>query len=193
MDGRVRRGELNRQAIVDAALALVAEQGSLPTAQAVAERAGVAKRSLFHHFPDMEALLAQAADTQAATHWQVLQPPRPGHDLGPRISVAVAQRAELFEAIGPVRRVAVRYELSSSLLAERLRESRAGLRRHLRRSLNPELSQLDRCAQEAVQAVASWETWEVLRRHQGLSVPAARDSVRSILESALRPALVKES
>lgn len=192
MDGRVLRGELNRQAIVDAALALVAEDGSFPTAQSIADRAGVAKRSLFHHFPDMESLLAHAADTQAARHWPVLQPADPDLDLLGRVKVAVGQRSVLFEAIGEVRRVAVRYEGSSPVLSERMKESRSALRRHLRRLLNPEYAGLGRPSQEGVQAMASWETWDVLRRHQGLSVDAARSAVESMIQSAFTRALAKE-
>lgn len=193
MDGRVRRGELNRQAIVDAALALVADEGVLPTGQAIAERAGVAKRSLFHHFPDMESLLTEAADTQATRHWNVLQPPQPGSKLGERLSAAVSQRARLYEAIGDVRRVVVRYEAGSPVLAQRIRESRSGLRRHLRRSLNPEYGRLHRCAQEGIQAVASWEFWEVLRSHQGLSADAARSTVQLMIESVFERAYAQES
>jgi TetR/AcrR family transcriptional regulator of autoinduction and epiphytic fitness len=192
MDGRVRRGETNRQAIVDAALALVAEEGAFPTAQSIAGRAGVAKRSLFHHFPDMDSLLAFAAEAQAARHWHLLRPPAPGLNLEERIHEAVAQRAGLFEAIGDVRRVAARNETGSPVLAERLKQSRSALRRHVRRMLNPEYSALDRSRQEGVQAMASWETWEVLRRHQGLSAEAAEASVKAMIESALERVSAKE-
>lgn len=192
MDGRVRRGEINRQAIVDAALTLVAEEGAFPTAQSIAGRAGVAKRSLFHHFPDMDSLLACTAETQAARHWHVLQPPAPGLDLEKRVHEAVHQRARLFEAIGDVRRVAARNEPGSQLLADRMKESRSALRRHIRRMLNPEYSALGRSRQEGVQAVASWEAWEVLRRHQGLSVDGAEASVKAMIESALERVSAKE-
>ncbi len=192
MDGRVRRGELNRQAIVDAALELVAEERVLPTAQAVAARAGVAKRAVVHHFPDMTGLLAQAADTQAARFWSVLRPPEPGRSLDERVAAAVEQRSRLFEGIGAVRRVAVLHEAGNPVLAARLEESRSGLRRHIRRALQPELSALDRPTQAGVEAVASWETWEVLRRQQGLSVAASRAAVQSMIESALARALTEE-
>ncbi len=192
MDGRVRRGERNRQAIVDAALALVAEERTLPTAQAIAARAGVAKRSVFHHFPDMDGLLAQAADAQAARYWHVLRPPEPGQPLSARIAAAVGQRARLFEGIGAARRVAVLHEAGNPVMAERLQESRSGLRRHIRRALQPELSRLDRPSQAGIEAMASWEAWEVLRAQQGLTVAAARAAVQSMIESALERALTKE-
>jgi AcrR family transcriptional regulator len=192
VDGRVLRGALNRQAIVDAALALVAEEGGFPTAQSIAGRAGVAKRSLFHHFPDMDSLLAFCAETQAARHWHLLQPPAPGLSLEERVHEAVGQRRRLFEAIGDVRRVAARNESESEALASRMKESRSALRRHIRRMLNPEYSEIGRARQEGVQAVASWETWEVLRRHQGRSAEAAEASVQAMIESALERVPAKE-
>lgn len=193
MDGRVRRGAINRQAIVDAALELVVEQGSLPTAGAIAERAGLAKRSLFHHFPDMESLLTEAAATQAARHWDILLPPEAGLDIGQRVSLAVAQRAHLFEAISDVRRVVARYEAGSEILSERMKESRSGLRRHVRRMLNPEYSLLARPVQEGVQAMMSWEAWEVLRLHQGLSAETAQVAVRTMIEPVFERVAAKET
>jgi TetR/AcrR family transcriptional regulator of autoinduction and epiphytic fitness len=188
----VRRGEINRRAIVDAALELVAADRMLPTASAVAERAGVAKRSVFHHFPDMDALLASAAETQAERHWNVLRPPEAGLSLSERIVAAVAQRAELFEAIGDVRRVAALGEQGSPVLAGLLQRSRQALRRHVRRAMSPEITCLGRIEAEGVQAISSWEVWEVLRRQQGLTVPAAAKVVETMIESAFERALTKE-
>lgn len=192
MDGRVLRGEVNRQAIVDAALALVAAESTMPTAQAIADRAGVAKRSVFHHFPDMEGLFMEAADTQAARFWPLLRRPEPEARLEERIAAAVGQRSELFEAIGDVRRVAVLHEHRSEALADRMRQSRSALRRHLQRHLSPEFRELDRGAAEGVHAIASFETWESLRRHQGLPVAVARAAVASTIESAFERAFTKE-
>ena len=59
-DGRHRRGERNRKAVVVAALDLIAEGCLVPTAQLISARAGVTIRTLFRHFPDMETLFAAA-------------------------------------------------------------------------------------------------------------------------------------
>lgn len=156
----------------------------MPTAQVIAERAGVAKRSVFHHFPDMDTLLIEAADTQAARFWGVLQTPAADLALVERIEVAVDQRARLFDAIGDVRRVAVRHEDGSAVLAGRLADSRAALRRHLDLSLGPELSALDSHVAEGVHVIGSWEAWELLRHQQGLTAESARRTVKSTIESA---------
>ena len=188
MDGRVLRGEANRQAIVDALLTLVTEQGSIPASHEIARRAGVAKRSVFHHFPDMEALMVAAAETQLSKHWHVLNVPISG-SLLERARQAVDQRAELFEGIAGVRRVAVLHEHESAELSKRLVYSRKMLRQHLRDSLQPEFSELEKSGADGALAACSWETWEVLRVHQKVSVNAAKEAVLSVIEGAFERAL----
>jgi TetR/AcrR family transcriptional regulator, regulator of autoinduction and epiphytic fitness len=182
VDGRTARAARNRQTVIDAALALIEEGDLRPTAQTVAERAGVATRSVFHHFADLESLYRDVADTQAARHWGLLHPV--AGDLTVRITATVALRAELYERIGATRRAAVLLEHDSPVLADRLRQSRSALRSHLRQNL-PELNDLERVAREACYAAASWENWEVLRRHQGLAVGAATSAVGCVLTSLL--------
>lgn len=54
-----RRGRKTRQALVDAARALLVEQGtSALTVKAVTDRADVAHGTFYHHFPSTEAVLA---------------------------------------------------------------------------------------------------------------------------------------
>ncbi|MBL7492884.1 TetR/AcrR family transcriptional regulator [Frankia sp. AgB1.9] len=183
MDGRNARGARNREAIVDATLALVAERGALPTAHEIAQRAGLAPRSVFHHFPSLEALLAEAARSRADLWRSLLTPPEPGRSLAGRLAAALGQRAELFEQISEVRRVAVRLESSSPLLAELLDDSRGVLRRHLRRALNPELSAVGQAAAAGIEAAASWEMWDLLRRD--LPVDAARAAMTALIEPLL--------
>ena len=179
VDGRSARAARNREAVIDATLALITEEAGSPTAHAIAARAGVSTRSVFHHFDDLDALFADAADAQARRHWHLLdaQP----HDLHD----ALTKRAELFERIGPSRRFASAHEHESPVLAQRLRDSRAALRGHLRRALGPDIHGLDRPTVGALEAAASWETWEVLRRHQGLSVKASISAVRTLIEHTL--------
>ncbi|MVU82769.1 TetR family transcriptional regulator [Nocardia sp. ET3-3] len=183
MDGRTARAAKNRQAVLDAALALIDEGNLQPTAQAVAERAGVATRSVYHHFRDLETLYLDAAQTQIARHWVVLLEPVTG-ELGERIDALVTVRSQLFDNVTGTRRAALLREHESAVLSERLNESRAALRAHLRTHL-PELDALEPAAREAAYAMCSWETWEVLRRHQSLSPAEARAAVTAVLTRML--------
>lgn len=185
MDGRVARGARNRQALIDAALDLVVEQQTFPTAQAISEKAGVATRSLFHHFPDLESLFAEVAAIQASRHWGALQPADPDQTLRARVEAAVAQRAELYEGIAGVRTVAVRHEHEWPGLASLMRASRAELRRHLRQALRPEIDGADRATVAALEMAGSWEAWQVLRRDQGLSLAQARAAVVRLITSTV--------
>src|ERR1700742_732459 len=63
-DGRTRRGERNREAIIDALLACYGDGILRPSVQEVADRAGVSARSVHNHFDDVEALRAEVADRQ---------------------------------------------------------------------------------------------------------------------------------
>src|SRR2546430_7704928 len=57
VDGRTRRREDTRQRLYEAAVALIAEQGfSATTVDDIAERAGVAKGTVYYNFPSKTAL-----------------------------------------------------------------------------------------------------------------------------------------
>jgi AcrR family transcriptional regulator len=59
-DGRSRRREDTRQRLYEAAVALVAEQGfSATTVDDIAERAGVAKGTVYYNFPSKTALFEE--------------------------------------------------------------------------------------------------------------------------------------
>jgi Transcriptional regulator len=61
------RGERRVEAILDAAAAIVAEQGlSALTVQALADHARTSKGSLYHFFPDLRAVLCALADRHSA-------------------------------------------------------------------------------------------------------------------------------
>jgi TetR/AcrR family transcriptional regulator, regulator of autoinduction and epiphytic fitness len=186
-DGRVLRGERNRRAVVEAMLALIEEGDPQPTAKRVAERAGVALRSVFHHFDDVESVLAAAARLQAERHWHIVKPVAPELPLGERIAQVVAQRSTLFERIAPARRAALLVEHDSPVISAWLEEGRTMLRRQLVATFAPELAGEGRELLAALEVSASWTTWESLRHRQGLSVNAARRVLARVLT-----ALVKE-
>src|SRR2546423_2832396 len=60
MDGRTRRREDTRQKLYEAAVALIAERGySATTVDDIAERAGVAKGTVYYNFPSKPALFEE--------------------------------------------------------------------------------------------------------------------------------------
>ena len=70
-DGRRQRSERSQTAIIKAALSLMDEGTLVPTAQQIADRAGVGIRSFFRHFADMDSLFL-AADEMLLSSYEAL-------------------------------------------------------------------------------------------------------------------------
>ena len=185
VDGRVLRGARNRDAIVDALLQLLADGDPQPSSRAIAQRAGVSLRTVFQHFNDIDSLYAAVAQRQVERLWSKLDAlPACDAPLDERIEAVVAQRAELFEAIGPVRRAATGINTSSPALLRGLARSEAFLHRQIAETFAPELAE-DADRTMAADFAASWEAWEGLRRSSRRSVASASRVMRVLLLAVL--------
>ena len=189
-DGRAARSHRARAAVAAAMLDLLNDGVVKPTAAQIAERAGVSLRLVFHHFEDLEAILAEAADLQYERLRPLLRSVSPSLALERRIAEFVRIRTELHEAVSPVRRASIRLEPFSLVIAERLRQARAILRKEVELVFRSELgafhSAEGRDARAALEAVAAWESWEVLRAQQGLSPAQARKAIVQAITAILR-------
>ncbi|MGC1339562.1 MAG: TetR/AcrR family transcriptional regulator, partial [Candidatus Binataceae bacterium] len=128
-DGRVARGHRARAAVAAAMLDLLNDGVVKPTAAQIAERAGVSLRLVFHHFEDLEAILAEAADLQFERLRPLIRSVSPSLTLDRRVAEFVRIRTELHETVSPVRRASIRLEPFSPVIAERLGNARAILRK----------------------------------------------------------------
>jgi TetR/AcrR family transcriptional regulator of autoinduction and epiphytic fitness len=173
VDGRVQRGARNRDAIADAMLVLLEEGDPKPTARAVANRAGVSLRSVFQHFEDMESLYAMCVARQTERLAPLRTPIDASLPRDARMEALVAQRGRLYERIAPVRRAAVLVAPSSSVLQGALTEIAAEHRRELAALFASDLPAPTRREQLAALEVATcFDTWDHLRRVQGMSAGA---------------------
>ncbi len=188
-DGRLARGERARGLVVDALLELVREGDLRPTAPRIAERARVSLRTVFHHFADLEALFAAAADRQTDNVRRLVVPIPHDGPLGQRLDAFVQQRARLLEAIAPVRRAALLMEPFSKEIAARLAEMRdlgmAEVTHVFGRELAGQPAAARRDLAAALHAASGFPTWETLRRHQGLPATRARRVMRRMLAALL--------
>ena len=179
-DGRRLRSERSRQAIIKAALSFMEEGHLVPTAQQVAERAGVGIRSFFRHFPDMESFfIAVDNQTRESTEALFIGGDRDG-SLQDRIQHAVERRSHGYE----VERNLILSTAAQSWRYAIVRKNYARYQRGLRRDLDdwlPELRSMDPGLREAVDAVSSFEMWHRLREHQGLSKKASIGIVVDLL------------
>jgi AcrR family transcriptional regulator len=105
IDGRRRRSERTRLAIIMAYLELLRRNPVMPTAAQIAEQAGCSTRSIFERFSDLDALSLATAD-YAISQGQALAVARHIDDDRPtRIQSHVETRAHACEKWLPLWRI----------------------------------------------------------------------------------------
>lgn len=181
LDGRTARGLRTRRAVVEALLALQEEGDLEPTAQRVAARAGVALRTVFGHFSDMETLWAEAGQRELdkiSALADVVPSELPREE---RIERFCASRARVLEALLPVARAARLREHASPALRRNRELFVAAGDSEVEQVFAQELAGLadaDRDAlTTALYVVAGQSTWELLRHDRGLSVEQATEQL----------------
>jgi TetR/AcrR family transcriptional regulator of autoinduction and epiphytic fitness len=173
VDGRVRRGARTREAIVDALLACYEDGVLRPSVTEVAARAGVSARSVHNHFEDVENLRAEVSQRQWERYAHLARPPGVDGTVRERVSALVALRAELFEAVTPVRRAALLSVNESPTIARNLRRLDRVLRRQIETGFEAELRTASPDGLDALDALLSWDGWNRLRAAQGCPVARA--------------------
>jgi TetR/AcrR family transcriptional regulator of autoinduction and epiphytic fitness len=191
VDGRNLRAERTRTALAAAYLDLLTEGDLRPTAERIADRAGVSPRSVFKHFPDRESLFAAASEIQESRVRDLMGDlPDPSAPLEERLDVFVDQRARFHEFVSPVRRSALLTEPFSPVIAEKLKMAREAGAAHVDLVFAPELGAVRGRAREDLRAalcsISAWPTWESLRRHQGLPADRARVILRKMVAAQLK-------
>ena len=182
-DGRRQRSERSQVAIIEAAMALMDEGILVPTAQLVADRAGVGIRSFFRHFPDMDSLWLAADELSRESYEVLFKTDARSGTLAERVSQVVALYGNAFDELSQI-------ILNTHALMWRfpkLCQNYAWHQKRLRKELElwlPEVAALPREQREAVHATASFEMWHRLREHQGLTATVSCNIVvRLIMES----------
>ncbi|MCA0303009.1 MAG: TetR/AcrR family transcriptional regulator [Proteobacteria bacterium] len=179
IDGRRLRSARTKQLIVEAYLALLRERQEIPTATAIAERAGYSVRSVFERFPDLHALRVAATDyafTQGTA--QAVARDIEG-DRAARIRSHVETRAWICEQWLPLWRALVANQGDSAELKDRIGRVRQAILRRIELMYDAELSTLDpverRQAVLAIDSLIDFESWARMRNFSGLSVEEARE------------------
>lgn len=180
VDGRTRRAERTRRAIVDAHLALLDEGELKPTGERIAERAGVSLRALWTNFKDMETLFAAVGGRLLDRHRSVVVPISPDLPIERRIELFCRQRAEILEAIAPAARAARLREPFSAQLRENRTVYLATMRDEVEAAFAVELAAAGSARTvllHALSVATAWSTWSMLRDDLGLDPPAARTTM----------------
>jgi AcrR family transcriptional regulator len=173
-DGRNLRRDRNRDAVVTALLGMYREGNLGPSADQVAERAGISVRSLFRYFDDIDTLV-QAAIARQQEHLAPLYALDASVDqpLVERVDRFVATRVRLLEEMGDVGRVARALAARQPMILAELARIRGVLRKQLTSLFAVELDALPpaqrRATAAAADVVSSWESFDLMRNDQGLS------------------------
>ncbi len=177
-DGRVLRSERSRQRIADALYELIGEGEPTPSAQTVADRAGVGIRTVFRLFSDMDALYATISVRLEQDMLPMLRSgPTEDAALDERLDSMLAARVALYERFGSYMRATHRLRARSEFLAAEFRKLVLTLRERLARWL-PELREAPADLVEALDQATSFEAWDRLRIDQRLSRPRAQAAMR---------------
>ncbi len=189
-DGRTARAARTRAAIVDALLSLLEEGDLQPTANRIAERAGISLRLIYHHFGDLEALFHAAAVRQGERIIHLTTPIPSDLPFDERLDLFVLQRSDILEWMTPVRRASLLQEPFSDEL-RRARDTFVAVgEEHTAGLFAEELALVARerrpVVRAAVAAATGWNFWDALRT-SGRSIDESRAAMRHTLDALLRP------
>jgi TetR/AcrR family transcriptional regulator, regulator of autoinduction and epiphytic fitness len=182
IDGRRARGLRTRDAIISALLDLIAGGDIAPTAQRIADRAGVSVRSVYQHFADVEGLYADAAERTYEWVRDTAKDIDASLPVARRVEAFVENRAATLESLLPFNRAVRLMEPSS----DRVRNYRVAMEKwekdRIAKVFAPELKAMDASRRGAVHgaidALSSTDAWDHLRRG-GQSARAARQVLRA--------------
>lgn len=185
-DGRRARAERTREAIVGALLGLLAEGNLKPSADQVAERAGVSRRVIFHHFSDLEELLTRASARWFA-HVQTILPSAPtAGSFEERTHAFVKAVGHFYDHVSHVRRAALLGVHESKVIAERMAMAQQIHREKVQAAFAEEIANAPEHARgrlvSGLSAATSFATWDEMRRNQGLSTDEAIQVVVRFVE-----------
>lgn len=188
-DGRHLRSEKSRAVIASAMLEMVRETGTMPTTDAVADRAGVSRRSVFRHYADVSELVVAAYDLQREEAFRRY----PRRDTAnwsteERVAAYAERAAEIYEFVSPVRRAATHMSRDYASLLDLMRTDDVEQQKIIKELFGQELAKSSDILLPALASVSSWTHWNALRTEQNLSVEQARTVVTTLMTAVLAQA-----
>lgn len=185
---RAERQEETRQRIVDAAVELHTALGpSRTTVQAIAERAGVTRPTVYAHFPDARALFEACSGHVRAT----IPPPDPAPwsaiaDPAERLETALRALYAYYERLEPllehVQRDAATMPIVAEMNGYRVRYL-DGIRQQLLAAW-PGNDDARACIGRAIGHALEFTTWQSLVRRQGADTDGAAQLMVALARAA---------
>ena len=190
-DGRRRRRELGRIAVVDAVIDLILDGDRVPTAEQIADRADVSVASVYRYFESLDDLRRTGVQRYFERIDHLIEVPDIGEGPLPRrIDSFVAGRLEFYRVTEPMARMSRHQAPEVEHMRTTLSRVRATLADQVAQHFAPELAVLTPSARRdrvaVVAALTSFEAWDLLQE-QGLDRGAVRRAWRTSLAALLTP------
>ena len=184
-DRRVLRGLRNREAVVEAVIALIEEGDLNPPAAAIAERAGVSLRSIYHHFSDLDDVSRAVADRMFGMVAELYEPIPTDGPLDVRLKAFVRQRTVLVERSLAMYQASLLAAPNSQPVAERVAFISTFFREATAETFEIELRRAPSWKLDAVDSLSSLDGWVRLRVNQRLRVRQATNVLHQAIPAIL--------
>lgn len=171
-DGRRQRADVSRRRIALAMLDLTRAGEIVPTAEQVADTAGVGRRTVFRLFGDMDAIYREMHALMVERISPMFAAPFAATTWRPRVDELIERRALMFEEIRPIKIAAEAHRHRSAFLQSEHRKL-TKLQRDTLLAILPRGVIDDDARFEALDLAFSFEAWRRMRQEQRLPVKQA--------------------
>lgn len=181
VDGRSLRRERNREAVIEAFLALVREGNYDPGGAEIAERAGVSHRSVFRYFDDLADLMVTAIIRELQRSMPLGTLDRVGEGtFDDRLQRLVDAKLAMFDQVNGIATVTRLRAVTVPSLTDLFAGITAGFRSVMEVHFAPELERFPEADRpgiaDAAQVLFSWDAYDLHRRLYGHDVDRIRRS-----------------
>jgi len=181
IDGRRQRSDASRRKIALAMLDLLREGEADPSADLVAERAGVGRRTVFRLFSDMEGVFREMHAIMTSRLTPEFARPLTAATWRGRLDELIERRAKAFEQMLPIKTAADARRYTSNFLTTEHKNITRLQRQALLAVLPATYARNEML--EALDLALSFEAWRRLRYEQGLSVKQAQEVLRRMISA----------
>jgi len=184
VDGRRLRADASRRRIALAMLELARAGDVAPSAERVAEQAGVGRRTVFRLFDDMEGVYREMHAVMVERIMPIFAQPFVATTWRARVDELIERRARMFEEMRPIKSASDAHRHRSEFLQNEHRRI-TKLQRDTLLAALPESVRADEERIEALDLALSFEAWKRLRHEQRLSAKQATAIWRKLVKALL--------
>lgn len=186
-DGRRARSVASRSRIIEAMVELIALGNPNPSAAIVAERAGIALRSVYRLFEDKESILREIDQWLVRVYHSALTAPYESEHWEEQLDELIERRSRVNEAIVVFRVSSQTARYTSKFVHENYNRSFSREKRALDRILPAQLQTHTRTGR-ALMVATSFDTWRLLRQDEGLSEEETLSAIKELVSDILKRA-----